>query len=117
MNLKEHTMQASQLLRITALSVALGATIAATGCSATPTQASAGEVIDDTWITTKVKAAFVEDKTVSALNIKVETFRGTVQLSGFANSAAEVQRAGEIARGIQGVKDVKNDIRLKQSVS
>ncbi|GIX25537.1 MULTISPECIES: BON domain-containing protein [Caldimonas] len=110
-------MQASQLLRITALSVALGATIGTIGCSATPTQASAGEVIDDAWITTKVKAAFVEDKIVSALNIQVETFRGTVQLSGFANSAAEVQRAGEIASGIKGVKAVKNDIRLKQSVS
>lgn len=110
-------MHTSQLLRITVLSVALGVSIAAAGCSATPTRASAGEVIDDTWITTKVKAAFVEDKTVSALNIQVETFRGTVQLSGFANSAAEIQRAGEIARSIRGVKDVKNDIRLKPSVS
>lgn len=110
-------MHTSQLLRITALSIALGVGVAAAGCSATPTRASAGEVIDDTWITTKVKAAFVEDKTVSALNIQVETFRGTVQLSGFANSAAEIQRAGEIARSIRGVKDVKNDIRLKPSVS
>jgi osmotically-inducible protein OsmY len=70
-------------------------------------------MIDDSVITTKVKAAFVEDKTVAAMNINVETYKGTVQLSGFANSASEMSRAVEIARSVNGVKSVKNDIRLK----
>jgi len=75
---------------------------------------SAGQAVDDAAITTKVKARFVEDKAVSALNIKVNTYQGTVQLSGFAKSAEEAERAGQIARSVNGVKMVKNDIRLTQ---
>jgi len=75
---------------------------------------SAGQAVDDAAITTKVKAKFVEDKAVSAMNIKVNTFQGTVQLSGFAKSAEEAERAGQIARSVNGVKIVKNDIRLTQ---
>lgn len=75
---------------------------------------SAGQAVDDAAITTKVKAKFVEDKAVSALNIKVNTYQGTVQLSGFAKSAEEAERAGQIARSVNGVKLVKNDIRLTQ---
>jgi hyperosmotically inducible protein len=110
-------MHAKQFLRIAALSLAMGATVVATGCASTRTQSSLGEVVDDSVITTKVKAAFVEDKTVSALNINVETFKGTVQLSGFANNLTEVSRAVELARSVKGVKAVKNDIRLKASNS
>jgi osmotically-inducible protein OsmY len=107
-------MQASRLALAALLAAVMGGTLAVTsGCASTSTQASAGEMIDDSVITTKVKAAFVEDKTVGALNINVETFKGTVQLSGFANSAAEMSRAVEIARGVRGVRAVKNDIRLK----
>jgi hyperosmotically inducible periplasmic protein len=110
----EHTiMQPSRIAFAAALIVALGGTVVTTGCASTTTRESAGEVIDDSVITTKVKAAFVEDKAVSANNINVETFKGTVQLSGFANNATEMRRAEEIARGIKGVKSVKNDIRLK----
>ena len=90
----------------------LGTALAA-GCASTATKESTGEYIDDTTITTKVKARFVEDKAVSALNINVETFKGQVQLSGFANNQAEVDRAVQIARDTQGVKVVKNDIRMK----
>ena len=75
---------------------------------------SAGATIDDATITTKVKAKFVEDKNVSAMNIKVNTYQGTVQLSGFAKSAEEAERAAQIARSVGGVKMVKNDIRLTQ---
>jgi len=75
---------------------------------------SAGQAVDDAAITTKVKAKFVEDKAVSALNIKVNTYQGTVQLSGFAKSSEEAERAGQIARSVNGVKMVKNDIRLTQ---
>lgn len=110
-------MQASNILRIAALSIAMGATVVATGCASTSTQSSLGEVVDDSVITTKVKAAFVEDKTVSALNISVETYKGTVQLSGFANNLNEMSRAVELARGVKGVKSVKNDIRLKAANS
>ncbi|HSW04597.1 BON domain-containing protein [Aquabacterium sp.] len=106
-------MQIQRLASVAALSAALGCTLLAIGCASTPTQESAGEAVDDTWITTKVKAKFVEDKDVSALNIAVETFKGTVQLSGFANSPDERARAAELARSIKGVKSVKNDIRLK----
>ena len=84
-----------------------------TGCASTSTKEGTGEYVDDSVITTKVKAKFVEDKDVSALGINVETFKGNVQLSGFANSADERMRAAELARSIKGVKSVKNDIRLK----
>ncbi len=106
-------MQATRIALAVALAAALGGTLVTTGCASTSTQASAGEMIDDSVITTKVKAAFVEDKTVAAMNINVETYKGTVQLSGFANSASEMSRAVEIARSVKGVKSVKNDIRLK----
>ena len=79
----------------------------------TANQESAGEMIDDTVITAKVKAAFVQDDQVSALRINVTSNKGIVQLSGFANSAQEADRAAVVAREIPGVKQVKNDIRLK----
>ena len=93
--------------------VLFGAALAAGGCTNLG-EKSAGQTIDDATITTKVKAKFVDDKTVSAMNIKVNTFQGTVQLSGFAKSAEEAERAAQIARGVSGVKMVKNDIRLTQ---
>lgn len=95
------------------MALAGASVILTTGCTSTPTQTSLGETIDDSVITTKVKSAFVEDKTVSALNISVETFKGTVQLSGFANTAEESAKAVSLARSVKGVKSVKNDIRLK----
>jgi hyperosmotically inducible periplasmic protein len=82
-------------------------------CSSTPTKESGGQYVDDSTITTKVKSDFVLDKTVNATDIKVETFKGTVQLSGFANSQAEINRAVQIARNVAGVQSVKNDIQLK----
>lgn len=92
----------------------LAATLTAlAACSGTPTRESTGEYIDDSVITTRVKAAFVDDKTVNALDIKVVTFKGNVQLSGFANSPQEIDRAVQIARNVKGVTSVKNDIRLK----
>lgn len=81
----------------------------------TPRQESAGELLDDAVITARVKAAFVQDETVSALRIKVTSNSGTVQLSGFANSLKEADRAAEIAREVPGVKNVSNDILLKQA--
>jgi osmotically-inducible protein OsmY len=105
-------MHVSRNLTAISLCILLGGAVV-TGCAGTATQTSTGEKIDDTMITSKVKAKFVEDPAVSALNIAVETFRGNVQLSGFANNATEMARAAELARHVDGVKSVKNDIRLK----
>ncbi len=91
----------------------LGLAVAASGCAGTATTKSTGDVVDDATIATKVKAKFVEDPVVKAMNIQVETFKGTVQLSGFAASQAEADRAVQLARETTGVKMVKNDIRLK----
>jgi osmotically-inducible protein OsmY len=85
------------------------------GCAGSQTRESTGEYIDDSAITTKVKAKFVEDKAVGALDIHVETFKGVVQLSGFAKSDAERRRATELARSVPGVKEVKDDIELRSS--
>jgi len=91
----------------------LGGVAYTSGCSATATRQSTGEYIDDAAITTKVKSAFVRDDTVKALDVKVDTFRGVVQLSGFVDSAAQRARAEEIARSTNGVRDVTNNIQLK----
>ena len=85
--------------------------VASVGCTHLGDK-SAGEIVDDASITTKVKAKFVEDPLVKAMNIKVDTYQGVVQLSGFANSQAEADKAAQIARSTSGVKSVKNDIRL-----
>jgi osmotically-inducible protein OsmY len=86
---------------------------AVVGCASSPTKESAGEYIDDAGITGKVKAAFAADPNVKATEINVETFKGTVQLSGFVAQPQDAQRAADIARGVKGVTSVKNDIRVK----
>jgi len=91
--------------------VAAGTEQPATGAAST--QKSAGEYVDDAAITAKVKAAFVQDSAVKATEINVKTFKGTVQLSGFASSRSEVERAEYLANNVPGVKAVKNDVRLK----
>lgn len=83
------------------------------GCAGSQTRESTGEFVDDSLITTKIKSAFVADKEVSALKISVETFKGTVQLSGFANSRSEATKAEQIAWNVKGVKSVRNDIQVK----
>jgi hypothetical protein len=83
------------------------------GCASTPTRESSGQYVDDSAITTKVKAAIFDDPSLKVLQINVETFKGEVQLSGFVDSAQSVRRAGEVARGVTGVKSVKNDLIVK----
>jgi osmotically-inducible protein OsmY len=83
------------------------------GCAGTATRESTGEYVDDATITTKVKAAFVKDPLVKALDVKVETFRGTVQLSGFVDTAEQKDRAQQLAATVPGVANVKNDIALR----
>jgi hyperosmotically inducible protein len=106
-------MKTTQTPKLVLASIISGVMLFASGCASTDTKESTGEYVDDTVITTKVKAKFVEDKTVSALNVNVETFKGVVQLSGFANTTTEADRAVQLARETKGVKLVKNDIRLK----
>jgi osmotically-inducible protein OsmY len=82
-------------------------------CTATRTQSSAGEYVDDSVITTKVKSLLASDDFLKSFQISVESFKGTVQLSGFVNSQKAVDKAGEIARSVQGVKSLKNDLIVK----
>ncbi len=83
------------------------------GCSSTRTQESTGQYLDDTAITTKVKAAILNDPTLKSSEINVETFKGVVQLSGFVSSWANIDQAIAVARGVGGVTSVKNDMRVK----
>jgi osmotically-inducible protein OsmY len=83
------------------------------GCAGSPTQESTGEYLSDTWITTKVKAALVDDSIVKATEVNVETFKGVVQLSGFVSSDAAMDQAVVVARSIEGVTSVKNDMQIK----
>ncbi len=83
------------------------------GCAPTPTKKSTGEYIDDAAITAKVKSALIADPNVSGLAVNVDTFKGEVLLSGFVNSAAQAQKAGEIASKVSGVKSVKNNLVVK----
>jgi hyperosmotically inducible protein len=92
------------------LAVALAGAV---GCAATSKQEGTGEYVDDSVITTKVKAAILNEATLKVAEINVETFKGVVQLSGFVNSAADITKAIEVARAVGGVKSVKNDMRLK----
>lgn len=89
------------------------AVFATTGCAVVRDQSTVGEYIDDTAITTRVKARFAEDPVVSALAINVETLAGTVQLSGFASSTTERNQAQALARRVSGVKSVRNDIIVR----
>ena len=85
----------------------------AMGCAPTPTKEGTGEYVDDTVITTKVKAAIFNEPSLKSSEINVETFKGVVQLAGFAKYQADINKAGDVARGVNGVKSVKNDLRLK----
>lgn len=99
--------------RAIAFAALAGITIIGSGCAVGRGQETAGSYIDDSTITTAVKAKFVEDKTVAASSISVETLNGTVQLSGFAKSAAEKNQAENIARGVKNVKSVHNNIVVR----
>jgi len=83
------------------------------GCASTRTQQSAGEKVDDSVITTKVKAAIFNEPSLKVFQINVETFKGEVQLSGFVDTAQTVKKAGEVARGVKGVVSVKNNLIVK----
>ena len=87
------------------------ATLAA--CAATATRGSTGDYVDDSVITTKVKTLLAEDDFLKSFQIGVETFKGTVQLSGFVNSQQAVDKAVDITNSVKGVTSVKNDLIVK----
>ena len=87
--------------------------LTATGCAVTRGQETVGAYVDDAGITTLIKARFVENTHVDAASIKVETLNGTVLLSGFAKSATEKAAAERIARDVNGVKSVRNEIAVR----
>ena len=102
--------QFSKYLSAAILAVAL---VSVVGCASTSQKEGTGEYIDDAVITTKVKAALIEDPMTKAYQINVETYKGVVQLSGFVNSYDEANKAVQLARSVKGVTSVKNDMRLK----
>jgi len=83
-------------------------------CGSTSKQSAPGEYVDDSVITTKVKSKLAGDDFLKSFEIGVETYKGVVQLSGFVDTQIAVNRAGEIARGVQGVSSVKNNLNVKQ---
>lgn len=103
-------MNLKTLLAVTAASLVL---LTTTGCAVSRGQESVGAYIDDTAITSSVKARLFEDKDVAGSSISVETLKGTVLLSGFAKSALERSKAETIARSVKGVTAVRNEIAVR----
>ena len=87
--------------------------VAFVACASTSKQESTGEYVDDSVITTKVKSLLANDDFLKSFQISVETYKGTVQLSGFVDSQKAIDKAGELARSVKGVKSVKNNLIVK----
>lgn len=104
-------MGTANWLRSSLLALALTTSLAA--CAVTSGRETAGEYVDDATITTKVKAAMFDDPSVRGMEISVETMQNVVQLSGFVDSAETKVRAGELARSVTGVREVKNDLVVR----
>ena len=102
--------QLSKYLSAFFLAIAL---VSVVGCASTSKQEGTGEYVDDSVITTKVKAAIFNEPSLKSAEINVETFKGVVQLSGFVSSRAAESKAVEVARSVKGVTSVKNDMRVK----
>lgn len=103
-----------RLLSVAILTAGLsGLVVFSAGCAGTATRASTGEMIDDSVITAKVKTELIRDEVVKARDINVDTFRGTVQLSGFVETPEQKARAGDIAARVTGVNNVVNNITVK----
>jgi osmotically-inducible protein OsmY len=106
--------QIPRILSVAVLAAGLSSlTVLSTGCAGTATRASTGEMIDDSVITAKVKTELIRDEMVKARDVNVDTFRGTVQLSGFVETQEQKARAGDIAARVTGVNNVVNNITVK----
>jgi osmotically-inducible protein OsmY len=98
-------------LLLSSFAVASVALLAA--CAGSPRTESTGEYVEDSVLTGRVKAAILAEPSLRSMEINVETFKGRVQLSGFVNSQADIDRTVAMVRGMSGVSSVKNDMRLK----
>lgn len=96
-----------KFLTVLALGLSLGA------CSVVSNQETAGNYVDDAVITTKVKTAIFEEPSLKSMQISVETMKDVVQLSGFVDSSQSRAKAGDLARGVQGVRSVRNDLIVR----
>ena len=101
------------ILRIVAKVLTVASIAPVLGCVGSPKQEAIGQYTEDAVISTKVKAAIFNEPTLKSMEINVETFKGRVQLSGFVRTQANASTAIEAARGVTGVLDVKDDMRLK----
>ena len=93
--------------------IAASAMVVLAGCATGGQQETAGQYIDDTTVTTRVKTAIYQDPMLKSAEINVETFKGRVQLSGFVSTRPSIDRAGVVAKGVKGVITVTNDLKLK----
>ena len=98
------------VIRVLVVLIMIAAFVA---CASTPKQEGTGEYIDDSVITAKIKTQLATDDFLKSFQISVESRKGIVQLSGFVNSQAAVEKAGQIARGVKGVVSVRNDLIVK----
>ncbi len=102
--------QTNVVIRYLVLLMMLTALVA---CASTYKQEGTGEYVDDSVITTKIKSQLAADDFLKSFQISVETRKGIAQLSGFVDSQKAVDKAGQIARGVEGVKSVRNDLIVK----
>jgi osmotically-inducible protein OsmY len=102
-----------KLMRLVKILMCAGLLSAFLGCSTTQKHDTAGQYVDDSVITSKVKAAIFDEMSLKTFQINVKTYHGTVQLSGFVDTAEHAQKAGEVARGVEGVNEVRNDLIVK----
>lgn len=103
-------MKPVKRLFVATIAMVLASTL---GCASSTKHEGTGEFVDDTIVTTKVKAAIFNEPSLKSSEINVETFKGVVQLSGFVHDPKDKSKAMEIARSVKGVQSVKDDIRTK----
>jgi hyperosmotically inducible protein len=106
-------MKMKRKMRLSLLASVLGASLALGGCASTDTQRGTGETIDDAALTAKVKAALIDNDIVEAGEVNVNTYRGVVQLSCFVDSNEEKTQATQAAKSVDGVKEVRNDLKVQ----
>jgi osmotically-inducible protein OsmY len=103
-------MKLNRIIQFLACAVLISALM---GCAATQKHQSTGQYVDDSVITTKVKTAIFQEATLKTFQINVKTYQGVVQLSGFVDSLQSVTKAGEVARNVENVEKVENDLIIK----
>ena len=111
--MKSEGISVVRLNHVTRFLVCIGLLTVLMGCAATQRRESTGEYFDNSVTTARVKAAIFDEPTLNAFQIKITTYKGVVQLSGFVDSAQSIEKAGEVAGGVPGVTEVKNNLVVK----